>query len=243
MMAPNANNHLDPSYAFQPKMTHHPTSINRGKPSTPQTQSQRVAPSLVTSRVDDYPPDSADTLKMFNESLQQGDRQGSHLSTMSDVTLEFGCNLNEDWTNVPHQKPFTAKRDETDHLATIINLKMELAQAHAKNDQLALLLRQCMAEKMDIECKMRASLRSSNMQTQSEPAHNHRHSFHAPPSYQPTKHVHRTNSMEHAPSTHKPRVWHEEVLCTSARQNKIDYVGKLMSQQFRDGGTRVVRHK
>lgn len=222
---------------FKPKTTHYSTSVNRGKSSTTQ---QQIAPTPVASRANDYPPDSAYVLKAFNECLQHEDPGiSSNLSAISDVTSEFGGrrNHNEDRPvdQHQHQIPVSAKRDETDHLATIINLKMELAQAHAENDKLALLLRQCMAEKMDLECKMSASLHSSSTQAKSEVAIDRRHSIHAPPSFRPTRHIHRVHSQEYVLSTHTPTAWHGETLCTkNARQSKIDYIDKLMTQQFRD---------
>jgi len=224
---------------FQTKTTHNPTSINRGKSLTTQAQQQIIAPSPVTSRAIDYPPDSAYALKAFNECLLQHEDSQDNLSAISDVTSEFGCRRNEGWLRPTdphqHQKPLAAKRDGRDHLATIINLKMELAQAHAENDKLVLLLRQCMAEKMDLECKMRASLHSSNTQAKSEVAHDRRHTFHAPPSFRPTRHIHRVPSLEHGLSTHTPMAWHRETLCTkNARQTKIDYIDRLMTRQFRD---------
>jgi hypothetical protein len=106
----------------------------------------------ITSRADDYTSDSSDVLKIFNQSLLHTDRQESYLTVISDLTLSVGCKRNEEWATDPQQKP--AERDEQDHIATIIKLKMQLAQAQAKNDQLALLLRQCMKEKMDLKCEM-----------------------------------------------------------------------------------------
>ena len=272
-MAPDASN-LDQSYAsprssaaFQPKTVDHPTAINPGQLTAPQP----IAPSPIAPQVNDYPSDSIadadDALKMFNISLlQHCNSKGTHLTTMSDLTSELGCMINEEWpTAGPVRKPAApkTKRDETDHLATIIDLKMDLAQAHAKNDQLLLLLRQCMAEKMELESKMRASLPSSSMQTKREPAHsnhhsfhappsrqpssepsqNHHHSFHAPPSYQPSQQIHRVHPTEYVVSAPKPRAtFREETLCTNAHHTKIGYVGKLMQRKFRDGGVRVVNH-
>ena len=220
---------------FKPKTTHYSTSVNRGKSSTTQ---QQIAPSPLSYRANDYPPDSAYVLKAFNECLQHEGSQ-DNLSAISDVTSEFGGrrNHNEDWPmdTHQHQQPLAPKRDETDNLATIINLKMELAQAHAENDKLALLLRQCMAEKTDLECKMRASLHSSNMQAKSEVPLDRRHTIHAPHSFRPTRHIHRVHSQEYVLSTHTPTAWHGETLCTkNARQSKIDYIDKLMTQRFRD---------
>lgn len=221
---------------FKPKTTHHSTSVNRGKPSTTEAQQKIIAPSPVASSANGYPPDSAHALKAFNECLQHEGSQ-DNLSAISDVTSEFGGrrNHNDDWLmdTHQHQHPLAPKSDETDHLATIINLKMKLAQAHAENDKLALLLRQCMAEKTDLECKLRASIQhSSNTQAKIEVAYDRRHS--APMSFRPTRHIHRVHSQEHVLGTHTPMAWHGETLCTrNARQTKIDYVDKLMTQQFR----------
>ena len=274
MMAPNASNRVQSSASprssdekmtlssFQPKTADHPTSINPAGQFTAQTQA--IAPSPIAANVSDYPPDSIvdeDALKEFNESLQHCNSKGTHLTTMSDLTSELGCMLNENWpTADPDRKPAApkTKRDKTDHVATIIELKMDLAQAHAKNDQLLLLLRQCMAEKMELESKMRASLPSSSRQTKREPAHSHHHSFHAPPSHlssrepahnhhhsfhaPPRQHIHRMHPTAHVLSTPKPMAWREETLCTNAHHTKNDYVDKLMGRKFRERGVRVVNH-
>jgi len=188
----------------------------------------------ITSRADDYTSDSSDVLKIFNQSLLHTDRQESYLTVISDLTLSVGCKRNEEWATDPQQKP--AERNEHDHIATIIKLKMQLAQAQAKNDQLALLLRQCMTEKMDLECEMRASSRSSNEPTKSRPAQNRHHSFHLPPSYVPTNNVQRVHPTAHVNSTHESIVWHEETISTIGRP-------KLITQKFQDGGVKVVTHK
>ena len=266
MMAPNASNQDQSSAsphsydeqmflsASQSKMSDHPGPLSAPQP---------VAPSPIVADVNDYPPDvideGDDALKIFNESLKHSNSKGTHLSAMSDLTSELGCMLNEDWyTSSPNRKPLaprSKKRDDTDYLATIIELKVDLAQAHAKNDQLLLLLRQCMTEKMELESKMKmlASLPSSSMQTKREPAHNHHHSFHAPPTSQsssePAQNHHHSfhappprQLTEHVLSTPKPTAWREETLYTNAHHAKTDYVSKLMARKFGDGGVRVVNH-
>jgi hypothetical protein len=250
-MAPNAINHPDPTASptrdetllnpFQPKTKtdQYPHSLSLGKP--PATQTERIAPPPITSSVDNYPSDSSDALKIFNQTLLHTHHQGSHLTAISDLTFEQGCKTNEEWATGPEKNP--VKRDETDHIAIIIKLKMQLALAQAKNDQLALLLRQCTAEKMDLECEMRASLRRSNEPTKSRPAHNRHHSFHAPSSYQPTNNMQRVHPTAHVHRTHESIIWHEETITTNVRPNKINYIDKLMTQKFRDGGVKVVTHK
>jgi hypothetical protein len=228
MMAPNAMN-KDPISSptrdetllcpFQPKTNHHPPSLNVGKP--PTTQTQPMAPPI-TSSVDNYPSDSSDVLKIFNQSpLLHTDRQGSYLTSISDLTSSVCCKHNEEWATGPQQKP--AERDETDHIATIIKLKMKLAQAQAKNDQLALLLRQCMKEKMDLKCEMRASSSSSNEPKKSSPAHNRHHSFHAPPSYLPTNNMQRGHPTAHVHIIHESIVWNEETNSTIGRPKLITH--------------------
>lgn len=261
MMAPSATNpdqFASPTRdetllsSFQPKIYHLSPSLNLGK--SPTTQTQRIASPSITSRDDAYPSDSSDALKLFNQSsLRHEDRKGSHLTAISDLTYEFAGN--EEWDTGPKQKQKFSEGDETDHIATIINIKMQLAQAQAKNDHLTMLLRQCMTEKIELECKMRAQLRSSGRTaTVKRSAYNHHHSFHAPPSYeqpthappsyQPANNVQRVHHPTvHVHSTHEPIVWHEETLSTNGGPNKVGYVNKLVTQKYRDGLVKVVKHK
>lgn len=244
------------SSPFQPKIFPPSPSFNLEKPAAAEGQAQEV---VVDSSIPcthssfEYPSASdnpEDSLQLFNQSFHhKKDRQESHLTNVSDITFPKLASMPDadEKSTASNPKPITPTQgDEEDLIATIIKLKVQLAQAQSKNDQLSLMLRQCLSEKMDLECEMRASginnkFNNNKQMNSYDVTRNRPDSFHTAPMLPQEQEAVRTKEFVH--DNHESVVWREETISTHYT-NKLSYVQQLMQQKLRDdGGVRIVKHR